>query len=107
MKKKLVSLLLAPALRLGPTVPALAIVDTSAAKTGKLISQGKADVDTKAGGVYKSLPAVSDVSSSSSSSGSSSSTDFKDVAPGAYYAKAVKCAVSKDITQDKPVNAQA
>ena len=91
----------------------LTIVDSSAVKTGKLVSQTDVVVDVADGGSYTGLPTAPDASSDSSAgtapvaSGSGNDDDedaksvttaFTDVDPGMYYAQPVAWAVEEGIT---------
>lgn len=64
----------------------LTIVDSSAAKTGKLVSQGTLEVDVKEGGTYNALPAAETVN------------PFSDVAETSPYYPGILWAAEKKIT---------
>ena len=75
----------------------LTLVDSSAARTGRVVSQGETAVDVKDGGVYNALPAAEEPREDAPAPGN----PFTDVAADSYCYEAVLWAVEKGITTGK------
>ncbi|MGN1349413.1 MAG: S-layer homology domain-containing protein [Anaerovoracaceae bacterium] len=80
----------------------LTIVDSSAEKSGRLISDTGTAVNVREGGIYTPLPAQSDIGTGDSGSDDDAEpvmkNPFTDVDNAAYYAESVSWAVDSGIT---------